>query len=199
MPAKPKPVKDSPRPKLVKSLQVKASPAKPKGKREPKLGFMPIAQRRKNAGKQLEALVKMIIAWRDGQECVMKGRGKCGNGMMWNHLIAQGKSPWLRYDLGNVHWGCGVHNFEDKYGSSVFPAWFISVFGAASFDALDFDRETHVGKLHSVDELEDMVKHYEDLYQNRYTVNLDTASLVKAGYYGNIVKHNFEQAISQKG
>src|SRR5689334_15222180 len=93
--------------------------SKPKPTRENRPKKTKISKpRRKVLEAQLKDLCIMLITWRDGQECVMKGRGKCGNGLMWNHLVAQGKSPWLVYELGNIHLGCGVHNMEDFYGST---------------------------------------------------------------------------------
>jgi len=180
MVSKPKPLKSD-----RSRVKVKSTSDQPKKE--------PLGKRKARVEKQLEAMVKMIIAWRDGQECVMKGRGKCGNGLMWNHLVSQAKSPWLKYDLGNVFWGCGVHNFEDRFGSSVMPAWFISVFGEAAFLALDTARQFHVGMKYSLDDLEEMLAHYDNLYQNRFTVNLDIASLVDAGYYGSIIKYSYKQ------
>lgn len=178
MVSKPKPTKAD-----RKRVKVKATTDQPRKE--------PMGKRKKRVEKQLEAMVKMLIAWRDGQECVMKGRGPCGNGMMWNHLVAQSKSPWLRYDLGNVFWGCGTHNMEDHFGSTVMPSWFISVFGVASFQAMDYAREFHIGMKYSLTELETMLEHYDNLYQNRYTVNADTDSLVAAGYFGNIIKNTY--------
>jgi len=80
---------------------------------------------------------------------------------------------------------------EDHFGSTVMPAWFASMFGAAALDAMDLARDVHVGLKRDLSELETMLAHYEELYQNRFTVNLDTESLVKAGYYGDIVKHTY--------
>lgn len=173
---KPKPTKAG-RKAMVKSPIL---PPKPKK--------VPVAKQRKKLEKQVEAIVKMIIAWRDGQECVMRGRGKCGGGLMWNHLVAQGKSPWLRYDLGNVHWGCGTHNMEDHHGSTVFPAWFISTFGPDAFEALDKERQEHIGRKPGVVELTEMLAKYDQLYQDRFYVSADIPSLVAAGYYGEIVR-----------
>lgn len=179
MSAKPKPTRSQ-----RQRVKVKATTDQPKKE--------PMGKRKKRVEKQLEALTKLLIAWRDGQECVMRGRGKCGNGMMWNHLVSQNSSAWLRYDLGNVFWGCGVHNYEDYHGSTVMPAWYADTFGQAALSAMDLERITHNKQKHSLTELEDMLAHYDELYQNRYTVNLDIASLVKAGYYGEIVKNTYD-------
>ena len=179
-------MKPMPKPRKSDHSRIKVKAVEPKKE--------PLGKRKKRVEKQLEAMVKMLIAWRDGQECVMKGRGKCGNGLMWNHLVSQNSSAWLKYDLGNVFWGCGVHNLQDYRGSTVMPAWFASKFGTPALDTMDLTRDMHVGDKHSLSELEAMLAHYEELYQNRYTVNLDTESLVKAGYYGDIVKHTYVRA-----
>lgn len=178
MPPKPKPTRST-----RSRIKVKATTDQPKKE--------PMGKRKKRVEKQLEAIVKLLIAWRDGQECVMKGRGKCGNGLMWNHLVSQKQSAWLKYDLGNVFWGCGIHNLQDFRGSTVMPAWFASMFGSLALDTMDLTRDMHVGDKHSLTELEDMLAHYDELYQNRFMVNLDTESLVKAGYYGEIIKNTY--------
>lgn len=168
-------------------------PAKPKPTKQKKVKRVSEKSRRKILEKQLEAITKEIIFWRDGQNCVMFGRGKCGNGLMWNHLVAQKKSSWLRYDLGNVHVGCGVHNLEDFHGSTVFPAWFVDKFGKDAFIVLDHVRLEHIGVKRSVAELEELLAHYDELYQNRYTVELDLKSLIRAGYYGSIIQNVIAQ------
>lgn len=177
--------KPHPMPKPTRETR-KRIVTKPPKEKKPKR--VPVAKQRKILEKQVEGIVKMIIAWRDAQQCVMRGRGTCGGGLMWNHLVAQGKSPWLRYDLSNVFWGCGSHNMEDHHGSTVFPAWFISTFGSAAFEALDTERQTHIGQKPGVVELTEILAHYDNLYQNRFYVSADIPSLVAAGYYGQIVK-----------
>ena len=173
-------MKPIPKPRKSDRFRIKVKAVEPKKE--------PLGKRKKRVEKQLEAMVKMLIAWRDGQECVMRGRGKCGNGMMWNHLVSQNSSAWLRYELGNVFWGCGTHNYKDYRGSTVMPTWFAEMFGVQTLKAMDLEAEQHAKQKHSLDELEAMLAHYDELYQNRYTVNLDTASLVAAGYYGEIIK-----------
>ena len=92
--------------------------AKPKPEKQKKTKRVPVEKRRKRLEKQIEDIIKLIIFWRDGQVCVM-GKidgGRCGNGLMWSHVIAQKQSSWLRIDLGNVVCGCGNHNLLDFHG-----------------------------------------------------------------------------------
>lgn len=135
-------------------------------------------------------MVKLIIFYRDGQQCVMRqiDGGRCGNGLMWNHFIAQKQSNWLKLDLGNVHVGCGNHNYLDFRGDKTFSVWFNKTFG---FDnavrMLQVSREMK-GKKRTIAELAELLARYDELYQNRFTVESDLRSQIKAGWYGNIIK-----------
>lgn len=168
------------RPLLHKQSPLAAKPKKPRKKKS----------NRKILEKQIADLVKLIICWRDGQRCVfgeLDGT-RCGNGLMWNHFIAQKQSHWLQIDLGNVTWGCGSHNFLDKHGDKTYSRWYVKNLGEAAMDAISLEAAIHKGKKRSVPELEVLLAHYEELYQNRYYVNLETDALVKAGYFGEIVR-----------
>lgn len=174
-------------------LAMAAIHQKPKPVKQAKVKRVPIAKRRKILEKQIEAIVKMIIAWRDGQVCVMGSidGSRCGNGLMWNHYIAQGQSSWMRHDIGNVFWGCGNHNQLDKYGDPILGIWVQKTFGSVTVIALRDEAKAHVGKKRTEYELEELLAHYDDLYQNRYTAELTLEGLVRGGYYGEIVKANF--------
>ena len=151
--------------------------------------------RRKILEKRIEEIVKFIIAWRDGQVCVfseMDG-GRCGNGLMWNHYIRQQSSSWLRYNLGNVFWGCGSHNMLEHHGDKTFDIWYTQKFGISVVVAMDEEKKAHKGKKHEIHELETMLSEYDELYQNRYHIELDFESLIDAGYYGKIVKANYRK------
>jgi hypothetical protein len=167
--------------------------AKPKPEKQKKTKRVPVEKQRKRLEKQLEGIVKLIIFWRDGQQCVQRNMdgGRCGNGLMWGHYIAQKQSHWLKYDLGNVFVQCGSHNYLDFHGDKSYGVWFISMFGVEAARAMEIERNAGRGKKHTIDQLEFILAHYDDLYQNRYTVNLDLRSLVAAGYYGSIIKGCF--------
>lgn len=163
-------------------------PKPTKKDREPKK--KPAAQRRKKLEAQLKAIVIQIIFWRDGQECVQKNDGGCGNGLMWGHYIAQGQSAWLRYDLGNVFVQCGNHNLKDFHGDKSYATWFHNTFGSTAAAMLDEEKNFHSGKSkqRTEQELEALLAHYDELYQNRFYVDFSLPSLIEAGYYGEIIK-----------
>ena len=170
--------------------EVMAVIGKPKPEKYKKAKHVPIATQRKRLEKQIEEVVKLIIFWRDGQQCVMSKMdgGRCGNGLMWNHFIAQKQSHYLRLDLGNVFCGCGNHNMLDFHGDKTLSIWFMMTFGVQAAAAMAVQAKEHAGHKWEGYELEDMLIHYDELYQNRYTVDLDLPSLIEAGYYGEIIR-----------
>jgi len=163
---------------------------KPKPEKQKKVKRVPVAKRKKILENQLADIAKMIIAWRDGQVCVMGqiDGARCGNGLMWNHFIAQGQSAWMRHDLGNIYWGCGSHNMLDKWGDPILGIWVQDTLGSKAVLALRAEAKAHVKVERTEYELEQLLAHYDELYQNRFYVNLDLQSLIKAGYYGEIVR-----------
>jgi len=166
---------------------------KPKPEKRKKTKRVPVEKRRKRLEKQLEGIVKLIIFWRDGQQCVQRNMdgARCGNGLMWGHYIAQKQSHWLKYDLGNVFVQCGSHNYLDFHGDKSYGVWFISTFGVDTAQAMENERNARRGHKHTIDELEIMLARYDDLYQNRFTVDLTMSGLVLGGYYGSIIKGCF--------
>jgi len=166
-------------------------PAHPKPEKKPKRKGRKVssAERRKILCKQLEGMVKAIIFWRDGQECVQKLDSGCGNGLMWGHYIAQGQSAWLRYDLGNVFVQCGNHNLRDYNGDKSYATWFNETFGTKAAKYMDLQKFAHSGgKQRTVQELEEMLTRYDALYQNRFYVEFNIKELIREGYYGEIIK-----------
>jgi hypothetical protein len=171
---------------IIMGVRPKPKPEKTSVKRRNKS-----QNRRKILEKQIEEMVKLIVCWRDGATCVMNGFGGCGNGLMWNHFIAQGQSHWLKFDLGNVHWGCGNHNLLDYRGSKVFAIWFSETFGHQAMFAMEIERQSHTGAngKRSIPELEAMLERYDELYQNRYMHGSDDLhEEVKGGYYGDVIR-----------
>ena len=69
-------------------------------------------------------------------------------------------------------------------------AWFGQTFGAVSQVALEHERNMarQLQHKHSPADLEMMIAHYDELYQNRYFVEMDTESLIRAGYYGEVIR-----------
>ena len=168
--------------------------SKPKPTREAKTKRVPIEKQRKRLEKQIEEIGKLIMYWRDGQQCVMSqiDGARCGNGLMWNHFIGQKQSHYLRLDLGNFFCGCGNHNMLDFHGDKTLSIWFMQTFGVQTAAALNKQKLEHAGHKWQIHELESLLAHYDDLYENRFTVNLDLQSLIKAGYYGETVRQAFD-------
>jgi len=146
MVSKPKPLKSD-----RKRVKIKSTSDQPKKE--------PLGKRKKRVERQLEAMVKALIFWRDAQECVQKSTDghRCGNGLMWGHYIAQGQSAWLRYDLSNVFVQCGNHNQLDYRGDKSYSVWYISTFGLQASIDLEKERDEHRGKTRSLTELEEML------------------------------------------
>lgn len=164
--------------------------AKPKPEKQKKTKRVPIEKRRKKLEKQIEDIIKLIIFWRDGQVCVM-GKidgARCGNGLMWSHVIAQKQSSWLKLDLGNVVCGCGNHNLLDFRGDKTLTLWYCQTIGVEALQVLQHTARLYSGTKRTEEELELLLAHYDNLYQNRFTVDLDLQSLIKAGFYGELVR-----------
>lgn len=162
----------------------------PKPTKENKTKRVPVEKRRKRLEKQIADIAKLIIFWRDGQRCVMDfmDGSRCGNGLMWNHVISQSQSSWLRIDLGNIVCGCGNHNLLDFHGDKTLTLWYCKNLGVHALQALQQAAREHAGQKRTEAELEAILEHYDQLYQSRYTAELDFMWLIDAGYYGDIVK-----------
>jgi len=151
--------------------------------------------RRKVLNAQLEAIVKQIVFWRDGGQCVEReiDGGRCGNVMQWGHFIPRARSKYLKYDLATFV-QCNNHNLihdsrKPGGGDPVFGLWVTKKFDVGALEALSLTQRMNIdGKDRTIPELEEMLAYYDELYQNRYYASLDTASLVAAGYYGEIIK-----------
>lgn len=138
----------------------------------------------------------MIMFWRDGNTCVMGSMdgSRCGNGLMWNHFIAQKQSSWLRLDIGNFFCGCGSHNMLDFRGDKVLAIWYMRTFGVDCAEKLQLEASLNKGKKRTIHELEAMLQKYDELYQNRYFVDSGNLNeLVERGYYGEIIQRVFRE------
>lgn len=146
--------------------------------------------RRKILEQQLEAVVKLIVFWRDGAECVERhiDGARCGGGIQWGHYIPRQQSRWLKYNLATFAQCRNHNNLHDK-GAQTMGVWFCDTFGTEAAKALELERAAHRGQpQQTIQELEEMLAHYDELYQNRYFVELTLERLVAAGYYGEVIK-----------
>lgn len=150
------------------------------------------SKRKKLLERVIEAKIRDIIQWRDGNECVMKARGggKCHGFLCINHYIPRNLSAFLKYDLGNVFWGCQNHNLLDHLGHPCMSSWFAFTFGEDCVKAMDKAQIDNVHSRRSVANLWDMLEHYKKLYENRYIVH-GFEEMVRGGYYGEIIRNVF--------
>ncbi len=149
---------------------------------------------------QLEAICKQIVFWRDGAECVEKNIDgvRCGGGIQWGHFIPRSQSAWLIYEIGNTFAQCRDHNGLHKHGAQTMAIWFCDYFGAEVAKALEAERDAHRKQDRNVVELEELLAHYDELYQNRYYVTPERDALIRAGYFGEVIKRAWEKKESEK-
>lgn len=145
--------------------------------------------RRKILEGQLEAIIKEIVFWRDGQQCVEKeiDGARCGNGLQWGHYVPRKQSAWLKYSLVTFC-QCGSHNYLHDKGAQTMATWFAMTFGTLAMQRIEEDVREHRGKDRTIAELEDMLQDYDTMFDTRYYVGLDLCSLVEAGFYGQVIR-----------
>lgn len=157
--------------------------------------------RRKQVEQQLESIVKRIVFWRDGSECVLRhiDGGRCRGKMNWGHFVPRKSSRFLKYDLATFV-QCDGHNFLHDRSDPIFGLWFSKTFGLAAHEALSVKQRANTGANYeqSTQDLEVMLERYLEMYDNRFYVGLDLDSLITAGYYGQTVADAYgPQSISE--
>jgi hypothetical protein len=168
---------------------------KPKPEKQAKVKRAKIMPKRKMLEQQIEAISKLIVFWRDGCQCVEANIDgvRCGGGNQWGHYVPRQQSRWLKYNLGNTYCQCRNHNNLHDKGAQTMGVWFASTFGTPAALAMEKERDTHRGEKNmTVQDLEELLAHYDELYQNRYTAELTLGGLVLGGYYGATIKAVFD-------
>lgn len=140
----------------------------------------------------LDSLCRLITTWRDGCTCVLVDidGGKCSHVSNWGHVIPQGGSAFLVYELSNSFRQCSSHNkIHDKINPLIYTEWYGKIWGRralamlnqAQLDNRNFDYDTA--------DLRNMVITYSDLYDMRHSFSSSTIEdRVQAGYYGSIIR-----------
>jgi len=136
----------------------------------------------------------MIVFWRDGNECIERhidGR-RCGGEIQYGHYVPRKQSSWLKWDLGNTFAQCRNHNNLHDKGAQTMGTWFGDVFGNDVQKVIEKEVSSAIQekRKHKTFELEEILAHYDELYQNRYYVK-DTSNineLIEKGYFGEIIK-----------
>ena len=166
--------------------------AKPKPSKETReKKHKPSKPKRAILERQIEDMCKQIVFWRDACLCVEVDIDgvRCGGGIQWGHYIPRKQSRWLKYEIGNTFAQCRNHNNLHDKGAQTMGVWFASTFGVDAAKAMEAERDMHRGeKNKTVQELEDYLASLDQLYQNRYTTDLDLLSLVRGGFYGDVIR-----------
>jgi len=172
-------------------MLTKANAPKPKPVREPKAKKLTAPKRRKLLEKEVEALMRELVWWRDGSRCVLAeidGK-KCGNGIQWGHFIPRSRSAYMVYILGNSFCQCGNHNLMHKHEDPVFGVWYSGTFGQAASEAILADVRAHAGKKPAEWELQEWIDELRSLLDDRPAVHT-LELLIERGYYGSWPKEN---------
>ncbi len=139
----------------------------------------------------LDSLCRLITTWRDGCTCVLADvdGGKCSNQSQWGHVIPQGGSAYLVYELSNSFRQCSSHNkIHDDVNPLIYPSWYKSRFGGLALEMLKQAQIDNRNKDYDTEDLRNMVIAYFDLYDMRFSFSSSTTQdKVIAGYYGSII------------
>jgi len=139
----------------------------------------------------LEVMCKAVVFWRDGDRtCVISDMdgGRCGGGRQWGHVLARTSSAWLKYDLGNTFAQCATHN-RIHPDDPIYYDWWRAKFGRRAWERLNQTMRAFQNCDHTLSELEDMLDNLNTLYDERFYHGTDSLTeLVRAGYYGEVVK-----------
>lgn len=160
-------------------------------------GEIPVIMVRKNQTERqllcmaLDQMCRLLTEWRDGQVCVLKDDGGCSAGTQWGHVIPQGSSSYLIYDLGNSFRQCETHNISHRFFQLPYFLWYQKTFGESALLMLKEEWKSHLGYKFGTMELYEKLKTLNELYQNRFSVELDIETLVSKGYYGEIIRKSW--------
>lgn len=141
----------------------------------------------------LDWLCKSMVEWRDGVTCVLAevDGAACSTVPNWGHVIPQGGSAFLVYELSNSFRQCSAHNkIHDKVNPEIYLEWYRNRWGALALKMLKQAQIDNRGGT-NWDETDywNMLIEMSDLYSLRFSFG--GASLedkVEAGFYGNIIR-----------
>ena len=139
----------------------------------------------------LDSLCRLTTIWRDGCKCVLSSSGgvQCGHQSHWGHVIPQGRSAFLVYELSNSFRQCDNHNNLHRFVQATYYDWYQARWGRLAYKTLVETWEANKGIDYSTAELKDMVIAYSDLYDMRHSFSSSTLEdRVQAGFYGSIIR-----------
>jgi len=139
-----------------------------------------------------DELCRWIVEWRDGVTCVLADMdgSKCSNIPNWGHVIPQGGSAMLVYELSNSFRQCSAHNIiHAKINPLLYGKWYREKWGKTAYDMLEAAQRENVGEHLNAEDLHNTLIELSDLYELRHTFSAASlADKVEAGFYGGIIK-----------
>lgn len=141
---------------------------------------------RKDLEVRLEALIRQIVWWRDGSQCVERfvDGGRCSGGIQWGHFTPRKQSRWLKLTIQSFC-QCRNHNGLHDKGSQTMANAINHLLGPEWIQRHELERDAHRypnDKVH-VEDLKARLQVYEMLWEHRPTL-YDTKELIARGYYG---------------
>jgi hypothetical protein len=139
-----------------------------------------------------DKLCRMIVEWRDGCTCVLSGidGGRCSTTPTWGHVIPQGGSAFLVYELSNSFRQCSTHNLIHKETNPIlYPRWYRETFGATAYNMLEQAQRENIGNGLNAEELHCKLVELSDLYNLRWGYGGSSpGERIEAGFYGSIIR-----------
>ncbi len=139
-----------------------------------------------------DELCRRIVEWRDGCICVLSGidGAKCSQVPNWGHVIPQGGSAYLVYELSNSFRQCSAHNIiHAQINPLLYGKWYREKWGKTAYDMLEAAQRENTGKHLNAEDLHNTLVELSDLYDLRWTFSVATLEdKVEAGFYGHIIR-----------
>lgn len=139
----------------------------------------------------LDELCRLITTCRDGCNCVLAETDgqRCSGGSQWGHVVPQGSSSYLIYNLSNSFRQCESHNGIHRFVQLTFHLWYKNTFGELALDLLEKTQRENPSYKPSIPDLKDKLSLLNYLYENRYYLtNTSMEGKVGALYYGDIIR-----------
>ena len=155
----------------------------PKQKAEKKPKQKRTKSTRKQLEAQLEALIRQIVWWRDGGRCIEADIDgvRCGGGIQWGHFTPRRQSAWLKFTLATFC-QCRNHNGLHDKGSQTMGLAVDMLLGTEWHRQHEIERDAHRNAKITTSDLQDRLKFYQELWDNRPSV-FAPEMLKELGYY----------------
>ena len=142
---------------------------------------------KKDYEKRLEARVRDLVLWRDGEKCIEADidGSRCSQTLQWGHYWSRHQSAWLKLTLFTFV-QCSAHNKLHYEGDQTMTAALTALFGDQWdwwIGMVNSERIAHAREIPRIDDLRVRLEVYDMLWEHRPRLH-DVKSLIAAGYYG---------------